>query len=225
MVTPDIVLDGNSFHTDVDEAGESGVLAVDVMSADSVVPATNCRDLWGYKMSCWKEICHMDHYDGPPGGLLDPSSPIHPWDMSNFPFLINVCSRTQVLPPTSNTNYASPFCDTLSELQHDCLLPFLSCMHVCVDPPASSSLADGGTNVCVTYNPMLLVDVIKIDPIPLRMVVGNKMMSSFCMHKGFLPMPLLDSSIHYQPFLVCLDATDTILFPEHIIKNNYKFAR
>jgi hypothetical protein len=97
-------------------------------------------------------------------------------------------------------------------------------MHVCVDPPASSSLADGGTNVCVTNNPTLLVDVIKIDPIPLGIAVRNKLMSSFCTHKGFLPMPLLDSSIHYQPFLFCLDATDTILSPEHIINNNHKFV-
>jgi hypothetical protein len=98
-------------------------------------------------------------------------------------------------------------------------------MRVCVDTPASSSLADGGANVCATNDPTLLVDVIKIDPIPSGTVVGNKSMSSFCTHKGFLPMPLLDSSIHYQPFLVCLDATDTILSLEHIINNNHKLAR
>jgi hypothetical protein len=122
--------------------------------------------------------------------------------MSNFPFLTNICSQTQALPPPSNTNYVSPFCDTLLELRHDCLFLFLSCMRVCVDPPASSSLADDGTNVCVTNNPMLLVDVIKIDPIPLGTVVRNKSMSSFCMHKRFLPMPYLNSCIHYQPFIL-----------------------
>jgi hypothetical protein len=73
LVTLDIVLDGNSFHTDVKEAGESGVLAVDITSVDSIVPATDCMNLWSYKMSCWEGICHMDHYDGPPGGLLNPS--------------------------------------------------------------------------------------------------------------------------------------------------------
>ncbi len=92
LVTPDIVSNGTSLHTDVEEAGESCVRAVDVTSFNSVVPATDYMDLWCYKMSCWKDICHMDHYDGPPGGLLDPSSPIHLWDMSNFPFLTNVCS-------------------------------------------------------------------------------------------------------------------------------------
>jgi hypothetical protein len=97
-------------------------------------------------------------------------------------------------------------------------------MRVCVDPLASSSLADGGANVCITNDPTLLVDIIEIDPIPLGMVVGNKSMSSFCTHNGFLPMPLRDSSTHYQPFLVCLDATDMILSPEHIINNNHKFT-
>ncbi len=144
--------------------------------------------------------------------------------MSGFPFLTNICSRTHISPPLSTTDSASPFRDTLLELSHDCLFPCLSYMHVCVEPTASSSLADGSANVCITNNPMLLVDVIDIDPIPLGMAVGNKSTSLFCTHKGFLSMPLLDSSIHYQPFLVCLDAMDTILSPGHIINNNHKFA-
>jgi hypothetical protein len=92
LVTPNIVPNGNSLHTDVKEVGESCVQAVDITSVDSVVPATNCMDLWCYKMSCWGNICHIDHYDGPPRGLLDPSSPVHPRNMSDFPFLTNACS-------------------------------------------------------------------------------------------------------------------------------------
>jgi hypothetical protein len=92
LVTPNIVSNGISLHMDVEEEGKSCVRAVDVTSVDSVVPATNCMDLWCYKMSCWEDIYHTDYYDGPPGGLLDPSSPIYPWDMSDFPFLANVCS-------------------------------------------------------------------------------------------------------------------------------------
>jgi hypothetical protein len=97
-------------------------------------------------------------------------------------------------------------------------------MHDCVDPTASSSLVDGGANVCITNDPTLLVDIIEIDPISLGRVVGNKSTSLFCMHKGFLLTPLLDSSVNYQPFLVYPDAMDTFLSPEHIINNNHKFA-
>jgi hypothetical protein len=97
-------------------------------------------------------------------------------------------------------------------------------MCVCVEPTASSSLADGGANISVTNNQTLLVDVIEINPIPLGMAVSNKSTSLLCTHIGSLSMPLLDSSINYQPFLVCLDAMNTILSQEHIINNNHKFA-
>jgi hypothetical protein len=191
----------------------------------SHIPAADCFELWCNKMSSWNDICHKDHYPGPPGGLLYPSSPVHPWDMSNFPFLKNVCSRTHVSPWLPSMDNALPFPDTLLELRHDSILPFLSCMRVSVNPTATSSLADGGTNVCIMNNSLLLVDVIEIEPIPLELQAVKKDSNAlFCMHKGFLPMTRLDSSMHYQPFLVCLDATDTILSPEHIINNNHTFS-
>jgi hypothetical protein len=39
-----------------------------------------------------------------------------------------------------------------------------------------------------------------------------------------MPLPLLDGTIHYQPFLINQHAADTIMSPEHILNNNNRFA-
>jgi hypothetical protein len=91
----------------------------------------------------------------------------------------------------------------------------------------SSSLADSGTNVCVTNDPSLLIDVVEISPVPLGMATSSLDMptdpTSLCTHKGFLPMALLDGTIHYQPFLVNHHATNTIISPENVLNNNHRF--
>jgi hypothetical protein len=98
-------------------------------------------------------------------------------------------------------------------------------MRVSVRKTDLSSLADGGANVFITHDLSLLVDLIKINPVLLGTALGkdNSSTSPSCTHKGFMPMPLFDGSIHYQPFLVHPDAANTIISPENIINNNHKF--
>jgi hypothetical protein len=123
------------------------------------------------------------------------------------------------------------FGDALSSLRYDCLLPHLTCMQVSVvdaiSPGSVSSLADSGANVCFTNDPSLLIDVIEINPVPLGVATSLPNAptnpTSLCTHKEFLPMALLHGSIHYQPFLVNHDATDTIISPENILNNNHWF--
>jgi hypothetical protein len=45
-----------------------------------------------------------------------------------------------------------------------------------------------------------------------------------CCQQGFLPLPLTDGSIHYQPFLIQPDATDTILSPAHVMWSSSKIT-
>ena len=79
-------------------------------------------------------------------------------------------------------------------------------------------MADSGANVCVTSNPSILIDMIDIDPIPLGVAVSSlDTKASFCTKQGYLPIPLLDGSYHYQPFLFNPNATDTILSPTHVM--------
>jgi hypothetical protein len=79
-------------------------------------------------------------------------------------------------------------------------------------------MADSGANVYVTSNPSILIDMIDIDPIPLGVAVSSTdTPASFCTKQGYLPIPLLDGSYHYQPFLFNPNATDTILSPAHVM--------
>ena len=93
-------------------------------------------------------------------------------------------------------------------------------------PPPSSSMADSGANVCITSDESILIDVVDIDPIPLGVAVkSSDVTASLCTRKGFLPIPLLDGSYHYQPFLVNPNASDTILSPAHVMWSSNRIKK
>ena len=94
------------------------------------------------------------------------------------------------------------------------------------DPPPSSSMADTGANVCITNDESILVDVVDIDPIPLGVAVKSlDSVASLCTRRGLLPIPLLDGTYHYQPFLVNANASDTILSPAHVMWSSKRIAK
>jgi hypothetical protein len=178
-------------------------------------------DLWCHQTS----TTTTTPYPAPPGSLLDPRTTVGPEDLNDFPFLqVGLAPSTEPSPT---------FGDALSSLCHDCLLPHLTCMQVLVvDVTKSgrpSSLADSGANVCVTNDPSLLIDVVEINSVPLGMATSSPDAptnpTSLCTHKGFLPIALLNGSIHYQPFLVNRHATNTIISPENLLNNNHPFHR
>jgi len=83
------------------------------------------------------------------------------------------------------------------------------------------SMADTGANVCITGDLSILVDVVDIDPIPLGVAVKSAdTTASICTKKGFLPIPLMNGTYHYQPFLYNPHATDTILSPSHVMSSS-----
>ena len=93
-------------------------------------------------------------------------------------------------------------------------------------PPSSSSMADTGANVCITSDESILIDVVDIDPIPLGVAVkSSDITASLCSRKGFLQIPLLDGSYHYQPFLVNPNASDTILSPAHVMWSSHRITK
>ena len=62
--------------------------------------------------------------------------------------------------------------------------------------------------MCVTSDPSILIDVIDIDPIPLGVATASPdAPPTLCTKQGYLPIPLLDGSYHYQPFLYNPNAT------------------
>ena len=93
-------------------------------------------------------------------------------------------------------------------------------------PPPTSSMADTGANVCITSDESILVDVVDIDPIPLGVAVkSSDINASLCTRRGLLPIPLLDGTYHYQPFLVNANASDTILSPAHVMWSSNRIKK
>ena len=79
-------------------------------------------------------------------------------------------------------------------------------------------MVDSGANVCVTSNPLILIGMIGIDPIPLGVAATSPdAPTMFCTKEQGLPIPLMDGSYHYQPFLYNPNASDTILSPAHVM--------
>ncbi len=187
---------------------------------------TNCLELWcnrTFHPHGDDSVHTPPPYPAPPGSLFDSQTFIGPEDLNDIPYL-----QLGSTPPTDSS---PAFGDALSTLCHDCLLPHLTCMQVSVVDSilfgSHSSLGDSGANICVTNDPSLLINVIEIDPVPLCMTTSSPDAptdpTSLCTHKGFLPMALLDSTIHYQPFLGNRHATNTIISPESILHNNHHF--
>jgi hypothetical protein len=89
-------------------------------------------------------------------------------------------------------------------------------------------MADSGANVCITPDLSILVDIEDITPIPLGVALHMSdalpPQSSLCTKQGYLPIPLVDGSVHYQPFLINENATDTIISPEHVMQSSTHIA-
>ena len=87
-------------------------------------------------------------------------------------------------------------------------------------------MADSGANVCITGDASILVDLVDIDPIPLGVAVNSKdTESSLCTKQGFLPIPLLNGTYHYQPFLFNPHASERILSPAHVMWSSTCIAK
>ena len=78
------------------------------------------------------------------------------------------------------------------------------------------TLADSGSNVCLTNDLSILEDVHDIPPSPLDVAVTGS--DSMCTKSGFVTFTLKDGSVHRQPFLYNAQASETIISPQHITK-------
>ena len=95
--------------------------------------------------------------------------------------------------------------------------------HPRTHPP--TSMADSGANVCITSDISLLTDIVDIPPISLGVAVrSDDSTMAMCTQQGFLHIPLLDGTIHRQPFLVNPNATETILSPAHVMWSSDKIS-
>ena len=90
----------------------------------------------------------------------------------------------------------------------------------------TSSLIDGGANICLTGDLTCLVDVTDIPPMPITVATtGNSPTTDdTCTKRGFLPLTLPDGTIYWQPCFYCVNAADTIISPQAILASSKFFS-
>ena len=79
------------------------------------------------------------------------------------------------------------------------------------------TLADSGSNVCLTNDLSILEDVHDIPPSPLDVALVSDT-GPMCTKSGFVTFQFTDGTVHRQPFLYNAKASETILSPQHITK-------
>jgi len=90
----------------------------------------------------------------------------------------------------------------------------------------SSSLIDGGANICLTGDLNILVDVVEIPPLPISVAVNGDAptLDDSCTRRGYLPLKLSDGSTHWQLCFYCKNAVETIISPQAILASSDVFV-
>ena len=90
----------------------------------------------------------------------------------------------------------------------------------------SSTLIDGGANICLTGDLDILVDVVEIPPLPISVAVNGdaSTLDDSCTRRGYLPLKLSDGSTHWQMCFFCKNAVETIISPQAILASSDVFV-
>ena len=89
----------------------------------------------------------------------------------------------------------------------------------------NGKLIDGGSNVCVTGDITILLDVSDIDPIDISVALDGRSTSpdDRITKRGLLPLTLSDGSVYYQTCFYCANMVETIISPAAILASSDVF--
>jgi hypothetical protein len=88
------------------------------------------------------------------------------------------------------------------------------------------SLMDAGANICLTGDLGILADAIDIPLLPITVALnGNgSSVDDCCTKRGYIPLALLDGTIHWQLCYYSANAVKTIISPQAILSSSNLFA-
>jgi hypothetical protein len=91
----------------------------------------------------------------------------------------------------------------------------------------TSNLIDGGSNICVTGELGLLLDVVDVAPFKISVALeGNPSSFDDCITKqGLLPLSLSDGTTYYQTCFYCANMVETIISPSAILASSNVFVQ
>jgi hypothetical protein len=85
---------------------------------------------------------------------------------------------------------------------------------------------DAGANICLTGDLSILANAANIPPLPITVALnGNgSTVDDCCTMKGYIPLTLSDSTIHWQLCYYSANAIETIISPQAILGSSNLFA-
>jgi hypothetical protein len=88
-------------------------------------------------------------------------------------------------------------------------------------------MVNSGSNVCITGNLGILLDVVDIDPIPISVAIkGAPESFNDCITtQGLLPLTLSDRTYYFQPCYFCANLVETIILPSTILASSNVFVQ
>ena len=88
------------------------------------------------------------------------------------------------------------------------------------------SLMDAGANICLMGDLTILADAVSIPPLPITVALNSNTptVDDCCTMKGYIPLTLLDGSVHWQLCYYSANATETIISPQAILSSSDIFA-
>ena len=88
------------------------------------------------------------------------------------------------------------------------------------------SLMDAGANICLTGDLGILADAVDIPPLPITVALNGSGSSvdDCCTKRGYIPLALLDGTIHWQLCYYSANAVETIISPQAILGSSDLFA-
>jgi hypothetical protein len=99
--------------------------------------------------------------------------------------------------------------------------PLVQIMRV-TESMANGNLINGGSNVCVTSNLNILLDVVNITPIDILVALNGKSSSldDKISKRGLLPLTLSDGTTYYQTCFYCANMVETIISPVAVLASS-----
>jgi len=85
---------------------------------------------------------------------------------------------------------------------------------------------DAGANICLTGDLGILADAVDIPPLPITVALNGNCSSvdDCCTMRGYIPLALLDNTIHWQLCYYSANAVETIISPQAILSSSDLFA-
>jgi hypothetical protein len=86
-------------------------------------------------------------------------------------------------------------------------------------------LIDGGSNICVTEDLNLLVDLIDTPPVAISVALDGAPLpcDDTITKRGLLPLTLSDGTTYYQPCYYCANMIETIISPAAVLATSDQF--